>query len=139
MENLNCLVYTSLIDVHCTKQDIDHILEKARHRNKEVNITGILVHTHRHFMQYIEGPSSQICALFKKIKGDQLHHDILLCHFSTIANRAFPDWHMGYKDLKNKQLTLNTATPDVEKETLDQFLDQFQETPFTLETLELFL
>ncbi|MGH1335451.1 MAG: BLUF domain-containing protein [Aureispira sp.] len=139
MEDLKCLVYTSVISSYCNSRAMEHILTTARKKNEVLDITGILVHTPRLFMQYIEGPTPNICHLFNKIKLDHRHQGILLCHFSPIEQRIFPDWKMGYKDLTKNKLFLKDSTTSTTSEALHEFSNHFMEQGEMLDILKVFL
>lgn len=139
MEDLKCLIYTSVISPYCNKKAMEDILDTARKANKLFNITGILIHTPRLFMQYIEGPVDNICTLFGKIKLDNRHHDIFLCHFSSIEQRIFPDWQMGYKNLTNNTVSINGLDNQNTAQTIHKFSNQFVERKEILDLLKAFL
>lgn len=139
MEDLKCLVYTSVISSYCNHTAIDNILTTARKKNEQLDITGILVHTPRLFMQYIEGPTTHICQLFNRIKLDNRHQDILLCHFSSIEQRLFPDWQMGYKDLTKNQLFLKNDPQQTPSNPLNKFSHHFMERSEMLDIIKAFL
>ena len=127
------------MSVHCDEQEIKHILKTSREENQKANITGILVHTHRHFMQYIEGSGKHICILFDKIKEDNRHHDILLCHFSSIETRVFPDWQMGYKDLTKNQLYPKKEDSTIGIDALNNLTQMLNTSEDIEEVLKIFL
>lgn len=139
MENISCLIYTSIISPHCTEQEIENIKQISKKKNEQANITGILIYTHRHFMQYLEGSAKNICSLFDKIKADNRHHDMLLCYFSDLEKRVFPSWQMGYKDLAENKLYSkgkNTVIPTISINTLTEMLDDSEDMK---EVLQIFL
>lgn len=139
MEDLKCLIYTSIISPYCDQKAMKNILTTARKANKLFDITGILIHTPRLFMQYIEGPADNICTLFGKIKLDNRHNDIFLCHFSSIEQRVFPDWQMGYKDLTNNMVSVNGLDSPIAAQIFHKFSNQFVEREEILDVLKAFL
>ena len=68
-----------------------------------LEITGILVTSGDLFFQIIEGPPSQVDALYGAICRDGRHTDILLLSVEEDAkSRIFPDWTMKKFSLANK-------------------------------------
>jgi hypothetical protein len=139
MEDLKCLIYTSVISPYCDQKAMEDILTTARNANKLLDITGILLHTPRLFMQYIEGPVDNICTLFGKIKLDNRHNDIFLCHFSSIEQRIFPDWQMGYKDLTSNTVSINGLDHQAAAQAIHKFSNQFVKREEIFDVLKLFL
>ncbi len=145
MITLHYLIYTSIRSLDCGEKDIQDILKVAKTFNQSAQITGVLAHTNRHFMQYVEGLSDALITLFDKIKKDPRHTDIILCYFSPLEKRTFPSWQMGYKDLEGGDFQLRSNPTVKEKEAFEQLInDNFHANCFdthenVLEVLKLFL
>jgi len=78
------------------------LLTRARERNEEYGITGVLLYIGGNFMQYIEGPVGNLELIYKIIREDKQHSGIILVTRETIEEREFGDWSMAY-DTKDAQ------------------------------------
>ncbi len=95
------LVYVSHAKVHFGHQDLVKLLETARAHNAENKITGMLLYDgYEAFIQAIEGAKDQVEALFQTISQDPRHERISVLWRNDIEKRNFPDWQMGFKDIR---------------------------------------
>ena len=86
------------------------LLNHARRKNAEMNVTGLLCYDHKQFLQIIEGETDVIMDLFHKIQSDPRHTDVRILHEGDIDNRAFSDWKMAYEPVPSGLLpTLTRA------------------------------
>lgn len=76
--------------------DLENILEEATTTNGERNITGCLIYHNDSFVQILEGEKKDVLEVYKKIKGDKRHHNIMLLYQNSIDTRSFTDWNMAY-------------------------------------------
>jgi hypothetical protein len=98
------LVYlSSLTDVKF-ESEIPKILEASIRRNKESNITGMLLYCAGNFIQVLEGESEAVVETFKRICEDKRHHNILEILREPITYRDFSEWSMGFNHLTEKTL-----------------------------------
>jgi len=97
MTTLSCILYVSSAAGPISEAQIDHLLTRARARNTESNITGILLHRNGSFMQYIEGMDDDLQRIYTNIKNDPLHKGIIELLHEPIQTRAFPQWAMAYR------------------------------------------
>jgi hypothetical protein len=81
--------------------ELEEILETARKNNKEKNLTGLLIVKGRTFLQCLEGDKKDVEEIYEKISKDDRHTDIIDLIEEDIPSRLFPNWEMGYKNLKN--------------------------------------
>ena len=95
--DLDALVYVSSAVRLLNHEEIDYLLRRARERNKEYGVTGILLYIGGNFMQYIEGPRDNLDIIYKIIQEDELHSGIILVSREAIENRQFGDWAMAYQ------------------------------------------
>ena len=94
--DLESLVYVSSAVKLLSHDEIEHLLKRARERNKEYGITGILLHNDGNFMQYLEGPKDNLDTIYKIIREDTRHTGLILISRETIKSRQFSDWTMGF-------------------------------------------
>jgi hypothetical protein len=83
--------------------EIEHILHAARRNNEARGITGALLYSEGCFGQVLEGPLSEVEAIFEKIELDHRHRDVKVLHFKPVNRRSFGQWSMAFA---------GTADPD---------------------------
>jgi len=94
--DLDSLVYVSSAVKLLSSEEIEYLLTRARERNEEYGITGVLLYIGGNFMQYIEGPADNLEVIYKIIREDKQHTGIILVTRETIKEREFSDWSMAY-------------------------------------------
>lgn len=75
---------------------MEYLLKRARERNKEYGITGVLLHNNGNFIQYLEGPEDNLDIIYKIIQEDAQHTGLILISRETTKSRQFGDWPMGF-------------------------------------------
>ena len=123
MKNLYRLVYTSSRRPKCTDEEIKKILESCKRNNPGKNITGVLLHSEKRFLQYIEGDRDILQILFDTIQKDDRHGGVNQRDFVPIETRIFPSWHMGYKDVSKKSLDFNTSISVTDKAVFNALIE----------------
>lgn len=110
------LIYTSKPSNKINLKTIDEILKLAVTKNKEFNISGLLVFDGEMFIQCIEGDEKNISQLYENLKKDDRHEDVKLLGEKEINARDFQDWSMGYvRDIASvKKLISETYNKDVD-------------------------
>ena len=103
MADLIHIVYVSFSSISLTEKEIIDLLTEVRKKNKEQNVTGLLLYNNESFIQVIEGSKKTIHALFEKIKQDNRHENVVKLLEEPIKKRAFPDWSMGFRQITSKQ------------------------------------
>lgn len=121
MTNLHRVVYRSHRKTSCNEVEIKKILDSSRSNNLTKNITGILLHADRKFIQYLEGEKVDVLALYDSIKEDNRHTSITKLDSSNILKRKFPNWQMGYKDVSS-EIKFNTQISASDKEDFEKLL-----------------
>lgn len=96
MSDLNALVYVSSAVGELSHGEIDHLLTRARERNLECSITGLLLFIGGNFMQYLEGLSDELELIYKIIKEDPMHKNLIKIMHRPIESRDFSHWSMAY-------------------------------------------
>jgi hypothetical protein len=104
MTELIHLIYASKISIDVSKNDKMVLLEKARKKNKSLDVTGMLVSDSGSFMQVLEGEEKTVNQLFSVISGDDLHSNIVKIISEVIPERQFDDWTMGFASLSRQEL-----------------------------------
>lgn len=86
-------------------EELLQLLTQSRARNRERDLTGLLLYRNGQFLQALEGPAAQVDALIEKIWVDRRHAGLRILMREEISEREFPDWSMGFKNI-------NEATED---------------------------
>lgn len=110
MENFRCVVYVSTASYELATAELEVLLADARAFNHEHQITGVLLYSGAHLMQYLEGPPQDVGKAYERIQRSSQHHDIVEYMDSEIAKRTFSSWDMGLAKVNTSELlTLSTA------------------------------
>jgi len=95
------LIYISTAIKDFSQEDCESLLEQSREKNQRLNITGLLILKDRTFIQWLEGKEEDVNEVFETIKKDDRHFQVTQIAKESIEKRAFPEWHMGFKNVKN--------------------------------------
>lgn len=106
--SLSRLVYHSRAIMPFTAAALDALLRKARLKNQQHSLSGLLLYTEGEFMQVLEGPQLAVEQLYAVIQADPRHEAVCTLSLESIERRAFPDWRMGYLPVDPE--TLKQAT-----------------------------
>ncbi|WP_420576523.1 BLUF domain-containing protein [Ekhidna sp.] len=112
MSTLYRLVYTSFRKPECDENEIQNILQSCKKNNPGRDITGVLLHSDKRFIQYIEGSKEEVEQLYDLISDDPRHTSINQRNFEAINDRLFPSWEMGYKDIDKVSFNTDASTED---------------------------
>lgn len=96
------LAYVSSTRGLLTAGEISELLVTSRERNHARGITGILLYKDGNILQVIEGEEAQVRALFSSIERDGRHTGVIRIYQKAITARDFPEWTMGFHDLRAK-------------------------------------
>ncbi|OZC01725.1 BLUF domain-containing protein [Rubricoccus marinus] len=105
---LYALLYRSVATHPVGELSLRALTVRAAQRNKELGVTGVLLHgVHEHlpeipgaFLQWIEGPEEAVRKLFESISDDPRHQNVEtiaegpLAKLAGTNQRLFPDWDM---------------------------------------------
>jgi hypothetical protein len=75
------------------------IEETARQNNSTHDITGLLLVSGNRFLQVLEGPYTEVNALFSRIVHDKRHRQVELVTFEALETPYFDNWNMRLVDL----------------------------------------
>lgn len=127
---MHVLLYRSRARTALLAADLNQIIETARRRNRQLGVTGLLLHGRMEaipgiageFVQWIEGPEASVDELFADIAQDSRHTDVEVLARGTreaveagvgpvlrpgaSADRLFPAWSMGMVRLSELPATL---------------------------------
>lgn len=89
------IVYLSTATPGLVAQDIARILIKSRGNNRADDITGLLYHDGKRFLQALEGSDAAVERVFARILVDPRHSDVRLLSRRPIDEREFGTWAMA--------------------------------------------
>jgi len=110
------IVYLSSATQMFAKPSLVALLEQSRVKNARLGITGLLLYSNGNFMQALEGEEAVVRSLLQTISLDQRHDGLLDLIHEPIAERSFPDWSMGFRDV--------SFNPELGFPGFNQFLNQ---------------
>jgi hypothetical protein len=114
---MDYLVYVSTAKRLLNDDELLDILKVARAKNKENNITGMLLYSQGTFIQVLEGEKASVDRIFKNIELDNRHKNIIILINGTINERNFADWSMAFASVNANTLQefegfLNPSDPN---------------------------
>lgn len=83
--------------------ELNALLNTARHNNKEVGVTGMLLYSDGNFIQYLEGEEADVRTVYARIDRDPRHTGVMLVSNGPIEMRAFADWSMGLHSIDTER------------------------------------
>lgn len=92
------LIYVSTARPYVGTAEIHDILTKAQARNATNDITGLMIHDGKRFLQYLEGEEMAVEATFERIAGNESHFALIVLARGTVEKRQFPDWSMAIRE-----------------------------------------
>ena len=127
------VMYMSTATRYISDEELEQLLEISRKNNEQKGLTGLLIVKGRTFLQCLEGERSDVLEIYSKILNDERHTNIIDLIEEDMPNRLFPDWTMGYKNLKNmddiKSEKLKKISDinelDIQKEDISEIIEEF--------------
>src|SRR5689334_5958390 len=117
------LAYVSVRKKNCTEEEIEKILASCQINNAPLDITGVLLYSENKFIQYVEGESTALMALYDKIKKDARHEKAVMISYSPIQARLFPSWQMGSRKIASDDIRFETDISDGDKEVFKKIMN----------------
>ena len=106
-DSVKRIIYSSQATYDLSPEELVELLAKARERNTESGLTGMLLYCSESFMQMLEGDASAIEATYRRIKADDRHTNLRLLLDVEAGAPLFPDWTMGFEHVDDEQLALD--------------------------------
>lgn len=91
---MNRLIYKSRCNSIVDWDLINSILNSSTRNNRQHGITGVLIATETHFLQFLEGKFEPLNETFERISRDPRHNKIQIIEFSETQERRYGDWAM---------------------------------------------
>lgn len=97
---LTTLIYRSQLNTSCELLSLTALIEKAKHSNVKLGVTGILLFNGTEFLQILEGAEETVDTLFKTIRDDRRHHSVVELMRDYGPRRRFENVGMLLFDLR---------------------------------------
>lgn len=88
------LAYISAASPTLDLPDLEAILATAIRRNREAEITGVLLYNGLNFLQVLEGDPAAIATIYSAIIADRRHSGVVTVLDEPVEERIFPGWSM---------------------------------------------
>ena len=99
------LIYASSSSRLFSDQELVQLLTQSHETNTRLGITGMLLYKDGNFMQVLEGPEEAVRERYAVITRDPRHHGVIRLLQETIPARQFPTWSMGFRNLRDVDLS----------------------------------
>ena len=110
------IIYCSQATHDLTPDELVALLELARHKNEQANLSGMLLYSSQSFLQVLEGEDVALEATYARIHADPLHTNLRLLLDAEVPAPLFGDWTMGFEHVDDEELAeeLEGFTPEAE-------------------------
>ncbi len=88
------LVYVSTATQPMALHANEELAASAKARNEAIGVTGVLLYSNSHYLQFLEGSRHDVGGLFEVIRDDSRHHDVYVLRRQFIPLRQFGHWRM---------------------------------------------
>lgn len=102
------LAYASTLALHCDRRCINEIVDWSAPANMRRGITGILAVDGDSVLQIIEGPETDVMALFDHIRKDDRHFGVVELDRETIDAPHFGSWGMALRPMSDALMLLQS-------------------------------
>jgi hypothetical protein len=100
------IIYASAATRLIEEDELLVMLKRAREKNKQLGITGMLLHCEASFIQALEGPKDEVMNMLSIIRQDSRHNRIAVLFQGLIKNRSFSQWSMGFNRPSEEKLAM---------------------------------
>ena len=98
------LVYVSEETAPLDGSGLMLLVENARNVNLSLDVTGVLLRSSRRFAQCLEGEGGKVDTLFRRIRDDSRHTNIVVLQDIAVPSRCFGEWSMGLVNVGDAEL-----------------------------------
>ena len=125
-------LYVSRQNVYITPKDLVDLLRESRTANELHKITGVLLYISGFFIQYLEGPADKVKQLTTNISVDKRNTGFTVLNDADLANRAFPNWSMGFKSYSIEEAQKEPGFLNINEENGLNFIKEHQEDAYSI-------
>ena len=98
------IIYSSSAKLPFSDGELTSLLKQSRENNTRLAITGLLLYKAGAFMQDLEGEERTVETMYPKVEKDPRHFGMTQVRWERLRERRFPDWSMGFKNLRDVDL-----------------------------------
>lgn len=91
---LGCLTYQSRATTKPSRDDLAALMARARSRNRDAGVTGMLLYERGRYLQTLEGPPDGLEKIWSSVRNDSRHTDIEVLTQHFVPARLFSEWDM---------------------------------------------
>ena len=99
------IIYASVETQDFSSAQLTELLQKARVKNEDLHLTGMLLYSDGNFFQVLEGEPDSVDGMYKKLQLDKRHRQLTMIVREPIAKRYFADWSMGFSSVTPEELS----------------------------------
>ena len=92
--SLTQLIYVSQRSEGLSDEMLEEIIAESAERNREKDVSGVLLMSGTHILQLLEGDSTVIEPLYERISADPRHTNVTCLLRKQVGQRLFPEWSM---------------------------------------------
>lgn len=96
------LIYICSAAITPSETDLFDLLSQARSRNQSLNVTGMLLYDKDTYIQVLEGEQKDFYRVLNSIRRDARAGRLITLVEEEIEDRDFPNWSMGFRNLKRR-------------------------------------
>ena len=127
------IMYMSSATRTISDEELEELLRKAKIKNKQRDLTGLLIVKGRTFLQCLEGEKEKVLKVYNRILEDERHENVIELIEEDTETRLFPTWEMGYRnlksldDIKSKKIKeiLSVKDLNIKKEDVAEIIENF--------------
>jgi hypothetical protein len=100
--HLREIFYSSMLAPRQPTAVVGQIVSRARTRNAENGITGLLVFDGIRFCQHLEGPSEKVTALMRLLQADPRHEAMRVLYEGPLQQRHYHRFELGFAEVEDR-------------------------------------
>jgi len=93
------LVYISTTHEPLDDAALAALLKRARERNAEYGVTGVLLYSDQAVMQVLEGVETAVDIIYRIVLNNPLHSGVTVVQDRMLPRRDFGSWAMAYQPM----------------------------------------
>jgi len=128
-------VYRSRATQHLGTSQLLDLVSRAQSRNRESDVTGLVIYDDDHFFQWLEGPDDGLAPILDSIRRDARHTDIEVLIDRADTPRVFEGWSLKLAAPLSRIPELPPDTLAAPPELIDGLHVYPQAVPMLLEAL----
>ncbi|WP_121667664.1 BLUF domain-containing protein [Mesonia aquimarina] len=90
------ICYVSTASPGIAKEEVENLLVKSQLKNNDAGITGLLLYSGGNFLQIIEGSENLIDQLYKKIRLDRRHFNLIQIFERTASKDSYKKYESDF-------------------------------------------